>query len=287
MTSEIQRDYTFCNSPDGLEFNHLLTKLKDFELAIRSLDAPERRGRDNTIFLVEEGVIVGFYSDVEVNEPQERVIISPLLAVDIRFYRLLVKEILKRHWSGAIPIQVANRPDNQIKKRALIENQFKQSDCLIHFHSTLETARIRANIVNKTPQNVILSSVHEISVLELKEIMNDCLESVNTVPILSEQMIESIINDNEFDRTASLVALLNDKIVGFILATVHGEIDAIGVRKNFRLKGIGKLLLTESLRRMNCEEVTAQVLLSNTPSMELFKATLKNQELEYNIYIYD
>ncbi len=75
-----------------------------------------------------------------------------------------------------------------------------------------------------------------------------------------------------------LVAEFLKRVVGYVIAVVEygdvGHILSIAVKKEFRRRGIGSLLLEEILKRLkrkNCKSVYLEVRVSNIPAISLYK----------------
>ncbi len=81
----------------------------------------------------------------------------------------------------------------------------------------------------------------------------------------------------EFPDTFLVAEYLN-RVIGFVIATIEyeciGHILSIAVKKEFRRKGIGSLLLGEVLNRLRkkgCKKVYLEVRVSNIPAIFLYK----------------
>ncbi len=74
-----------------------------------------------------------------------------------------------------------------------------------------------------------------------------------------------------------IVAELNSKVVGYLVLMDLGreeKIMSIAVKKEYRRKGIGEMLLREAIRRVKSrgkERIILEVRVSNTPAINLYK----------------
>lgn len=120
-----------------------------------------------------------------------------------------------------------------------------------------------------------IKGVFEVSKLSLKEAWS----------------IESIKNELSNNLAKYIVALHNDKVIGFVGMWIlfdEGDITNVAVHPDYRKKGIGNLLI-ESLislcRELNIKSLTLEVRESNTPAKNLYKKHgFKEEGLRKNFY---
>ncbi len=69
-----------------------------------------------------------------------------------------------------------------------------------------------------------------------------------------------------------LVALSDDKVIGYAIGTPRGLIVSIAVLPEHCRKGVGKMLLEELISSMNSKEITLTLRIENEDAHEFYKA---------------
>lgn len=127
--------------------------------------------------------------------------------------------------------------------------------------------------VNYTPLNLIKLS--EQNKKEYLAIYNDAFKEVPNGATLSEEEVDEYISNANENNCYYIAAMNNDK-VGFLQFNIHegvGEFD-IGLIKNFRGKGYGRLLLETAIDFLNAkkvEEISLVVITKNIVAFDMYK----------------
>ena len=115
--------------------------------------------------------------------------------------------------------------------------------------------------------------------IEIKEATENDIKEIHQIEIDGSNMWkESQFSDElTYDFSRMLLAKQNNVILGFIVAWIlPGEIQInnIAVNKNYRQKGIGKLLLNEIIERfskIDCDRVFLEVKEKNIVAQQFYK----------------
>ncbi len=86
-----------------------------------------------------------------------------------------------------------------------------------------------------------------------------------------QQPYEREIFESFLDYPLFVVALYEDRVIGYAIATGNGLIVSIAVRPEYRRKGIGKKLLDNLLSSIDPKKITLTLRVSNKGAYEFYK----------------